>query len=356
MNRRLANILLIFAVFGILLYLLKSVLLPFVAGILVAYFLDPLADRLERAGCSRTLATTIITAGFFLAVGLGIVIIFPLLQDQIVGLAHRMPAVIDAVRERAQPLIERLHTQLTDEQVAKLKDAAGGYAGEAVKWVTQFVKGLLSGGVAVFQLISLLIITPLVSFYLLRNWDRIVERFDTLLPRDMAPTIREQMAAIDATVAGWVRGQATVCLILGIGYGLGLTAVGLEFGLVVGFLTGLISFIPYFGCGIGLVVALGIALAQFGIGAKIVMVVGVFVVGQIVEGYILTPRLVGEKVGLHPVWVIFALFAGGALFGFTGVLLAVPVAAVIGVLIRFAISRYKESELYRGDLGGGGAG
>lgn len=356
MNRRLANILLIFAVFGILLYLLKSVLLPFVAGILVAYFLDPLADRLERAGCSRTLATTIITAGFFLAVGLGVVVIFPLLQDQIVGLAHRMPAVIDAVRERAQPLIERLHTQLTDEQVAKLKDAAGGYAGEAVKWVTQFVKGLLSGGVAVFQLISLLIITPLVSFYLLRDWDRIVERFDTLLPRDMAPTIREQMAAIDATVAGWVRGQATVCLILGVWYGLGLTVVGLEFGLVVGFLTGLISFIPYFGCGIGLVVALGIALAQFGVGAKIVMVVGVFAIGQIVEGYILTPRLVGEKVGLHPVWVIFALFAGGALFGFTGVLLAVPVAAVIGVLIRFAISRYKESELYRGDAGGGGAG
>lgn len=356
MNRRLANILLIFAVFGILLYLLKSVLLPFVAGILVAYCLDPLADWLERAGCSRTLATAIITAGFFLAVGLGVVVIFPLLQDQIVGLAHRMPAAVEAVRERALPLIERLHTQLTDEQVAKLKDAAGGYAGDAVKWVTQFVKDLLSGGVAVFQLISLLIITPLVSFYLLRDWDRIVERFNTLLPRDMAPTIREQMAAIDATIDGWMRGQAMVCLILGIWYGLGLTVVGLEFGLVVGFLTGLVSFIPYFGCGIGLIVALGIALAQFGIGAKIVMVVGVFAIGQIVEGYVLTPRLVGEKVGLHPVWVIFALFAGGALFGFTGVLLAVPAAAVIGVLIRFAISRYKESELYRGDVGGGGAG
>ena len=264
--------------------------------------------------------------------------------------------MIEAVRDRAQPLIERLHTQLTDEQVAKLKDAAGGYAGEAVKWVTQFVKGLLSGGVAFFQLISLLIITPLVSFYLLRDWDRIVERFDALLPRDMAPTIRAQMAAIDATVAGWVRGQATVCLILGIWYGLGLTAVRLEFGLVVGFITGLVSFIPYFGCGIGLVVALGIAFAQFGIGAKMAMVVAVFVIGQIVEGYVLTPRLVGEKVGLHPVWVIFALFAGGALFGFTGVLLAVPVAAVIGVLIRFAISRYKESSLYRGGDTGSGAG
>ena len=356
MNRRLANILLILAVVGVLLYLLKSVLLPFVAGILVAYFLDPLADRLERTGCSRTLATAIITAGFFLAVGLGIVVVFPLLQDQIVGLVHRAPAVIEAVRDRAQPLIERLHTQLTDEQVAKLKDAAGGYAGEAVKWVTQFVKGLLSGGVAFFQLISLLIITPLVSFYLLRDWDRIVERFDALLPRDMAPTIRAQMAAIDATVAGWVRGQATVCLILGIWYGLGLTAVRLEFGLVVGFITGLVSFIPYFGCGIGLVVALGIAFAQFGIGAKMAMVVAVFVIGQIVEGYVLTPRLVVEKVGLHPVWVIFALFAGGALFGFTGVLLAVPVAAVIGVLIRFAISRYKESSLYRGDDTGSGAG
>jgi len=202
--------------------------------------------------------------------------------------------------------------------------------------------------------LSLIVITPVVAFYLLRDWDRIVERFDSYLPRDAAPTIREQMRAIDTTIAGFVRGQATVCLALAVWYGAALTVVGLKSGLLVGLGAGAISFIPYLGAATGLAVAVAIAWVQFASWPMVAVVAVVFVVGQLAESYVLTPRLVGDRIGLHPVWIIFALLAGGALFGFTGVLLAVPVAAVIGVLIRFGLKRYLASPLYTGHRGGGG--
>lgn len=350
MNWRTAFLLSVVIGSAALLYLLSGMLLPFVAGLLVAYFLDPVADRLEKWGCSRTLATALITVAFFLLLGATMVLLFPLLQGQVMGLAAKAPALIVALREQAGPLLDLVQTSLDENQVAKIRDAAGSYAGEAARWLGGFLGRVLSGGVAVFQILSLLVITPLVSFYLLRDWDRLVARFDDLMPRDLQPTIRAQMQEIDRTIAAWVRGQATVCVLLGAWYGIGLTMIGLEFGLVVGFLTGLISFVPYFGMGVGLAVALGIAFAQFSGWVPFALVVGVFGAGQVVDAYFLTPRLVGEKVGLHPVWVIFALLAGGALFGFTGVLLAVPVAAVIGVLVRFSIARYRESSYY---LGGG---
>ena len=334
---------------GALLYLLSGVLLPFVAGLLVAYFLDPVADRLERAGCSRTLATSVITVAFFVLVAAAAAVLFPLLQGQVMGLVGKVPGWVAAIRERADPLLENFQATLTEEQIARLREAAGSYAGDAAKLLGAMIGRLVSGGAAFFQILSLIVITPLVAFYLLRDWDRIVANFDDLLPRDLAPTVREQMRAIDSTIAAWVRGQATVCVLLGAWYGLGLTLVGLEFGLVIGFLTGLISFVPYFGMGLGLAVALGVAFSQFSGALPFVLVAGVFALGQVAEGYLLTPRLVGEKVGLHPVWVIFALFAGGALFGFTGILLAVPVAAVIGVLVRFALERYRDSAYWRGE-------
>ena len=346
----------IFAVIGgtgALLYLLSGVMLPFVAGLLVAYFLDPIANRLEQMGCSRTLATTVITVAFFVLVGVSAALLLPLLQGQVMGLVAKAPALVAALREQAEPLLERLQTTLTEDQVARLRDAAGSYAGDAARFLGALLGRVLSGGAAFFQILSLVVITPLVSFYLLRDWGGIVARFDDLLPRDIVSDVREQMREIDRTIAAWVRGQATVCVLLGAWYGIGLTSVGLEFGLGVGFLTGLISFVPYFGMGIGLLVALGIAFAQFTGALPFVLVVGVFMMGQMVDAYLLTPRLVGEKVGLHPVWVIFALLAGGALFGFTGVLLAVPVAAVIGVVLRYALVHYRASAYYRG---GGGPG
>lgn len=332
----------------VLLYLAQAVLLPFVVGIAVAYFLDPLADRLEGWGLSRTLATVVITVVFFAVLIAAIVLLFPLLQSQIVGLIQRLPAMAAAVTELLGPLKERLQQTLSAADVAKIQGAAQNYAGAALSWFAELLKGVWRGGAAIFNTISLLVVTPLVAFYLLRDWDRMTAAVDGWLPREHAPEIRGLASDIDKMLAGFVRGQGTVCLCLALVYGLGLHFVGLEFGLLVGLATGMISFIPYFGMTIGLVTALGIAFVQYNDWVSFAMVIGVFAVGQVMESFFLTPKLVGERVGLHPVWVIFALMAGGAAFGFTGVLLAVPVAATIGVLVRFVVARYLGSELYRG--------
>lgn len=336
------------AIFALLLYLLRSVLAPFVAGLAVAYCLDPVADKLEEWGASRLVATILITISFFLAVTILLVILFPLLQTQVVGLIARIPDAIDFLSKQAAPIVDGLQARLGAEEIERLRDGFGGYVGEAIKWVSGLLKGLWSGGLVLFEVAALLFITPLVSFYLLRDWDRIVAHIDSLLPRDAAPTIRDRMTEIDTTIAAFVRGQATVCLILAAFYGAGLTLIGLDFGLLVGLSAGLISFVPYFGMLIGLSVALGIALTQFADWVPFALVALVFGVGQLVEGNFLTPKLVGDSVGLHPVWVIFAVLAGGTLFGFTGLLLAVPTAAIIGVLVRFGSARYLLSGYFHG--------
>ncbi|MDP6805277.1 MAG: AI-2E family transporter [Rhodospirillales bacterium] len=337
------------ALLATLLSQLSEILLPFVAGMAVAYFLDPLADRLEKWGCSRTIATSLITAAFFVLAVAIVVLLFPLLQAQTTNFLARLPEYASRLREFAMPLLERLETDLTAAQMEELGEAARTYGAQAIGWIAELLKRLWSGGVALLQLLSLIVITPLVTFYLIRDWDRIVARIDALLPRKAAPTIRAQFREIDEILAGFVHGQASVCLILGILYAVGLTVVGLDFGLLIGLGTGLISFVPYFGMLVGLAVGLGMAFAQFHDLLSVGLVAAVFAAGQIIEGQFLTPKLVGERVRLHPAWVIFALLAGGALFGFTGVLLAIPVAAVIGVLVRFAIESYTQSRLYRGE-------
>jgi len=340
----------------LLLDVLAAVLLPFVAGMAIAYFLDPVADRLEKAGMGRTLATSVIVGAFFVVVVGALVLLFPLLQAQVVGLVALLPDAVEKVRAWAAPLVERLKADLPPDAMQQLTAAAGTYAGTAVKWAGEILGGLWKGGVAFFSVLSLIVITPVVAFYLLRDWDRIIERLDSYLPRDAAPAIREQMRAIDTTIAGFVRGQASVCLALAVWYGVALTLVGLKSGLLVGLGAGAISFIPYLGAATGLAVAVAIAWVQFAAWPMVAAVAAVFVVGQLAESYVLTPRLVGGRIGLHPVWIIFALLAGGALFGFTGVLLAVPAAAVIGVLIRFGLGRYLESPLYHGGSPGGSHG
>lgn len=327
-------------------YELRAALPPFLAGMAVAYLLDPLADRLEVVGCPRTAAVLIILGSFLAILIVVAVLLFPVLQAQIIELVARLPGYIQKIRDLAQPIFERLQSSLSEDEVARLRSAAGNVAGDMVGWMGQVVSGLWSGGLAIFNALSLVVIMPVVAFYLLRDWDRIVAHVDSLLPRDAAETIREQVREIDNRLSGFVRGQASVCLALGTWYAVGLTLVGLDFGVLVGVGAGLISFVPYLGTALGLIVGLGLALAQFETWLPIGMVAAVFATGQILEGYVLTPRLVGERVGLHPVWVLFALMAGGALLGFTGVLLAVPAAAVIGVLVRFAVARYLQSPLY----------
>ncbi len=335
-----------FAVFLAAVFVLRGVLLPFVAGMAVAYFLDPACDRLQALGCSRTLATTLITACFFLLLTLVFVLVAPLLHAQIVAFAERVPAYLSALDKAAAPVMAFL-SQYTDvDSGTELRQALSGYSADIMRWASRLLGQLLSGIDALAGLAALVVITPIVTFYLLRDWDSIVTRVDHWLPRAQAATIREQAALVDQTLAAFVRGQSLVCLLLGVFYAVGLSVVGLEFGIIVGFTTGLISFVPYFGMLLGFLVGTGMAIAQFGELVPVLLVAGVFLVGQFLEGNFVTPRIVGKSVGLHPVWVIFALLAGGALFGFLGLLLAVPVAAVVGVLTRFMLSRYLASALY----------
>jgi predicted PurR-regulated permease PerM len=336
-----------------LIIVLREVLLPFVMGMAIAYFLDPVADRLQKWGLSRALAATVLTIVFLLVVAALLTALAPILVSQVESFVSRLPHYMDQMRGRAQDILALVQARLSPEDVTRLQDALGGFAGGAVAWLGGVAKQVWSGGLVAINILSLLVITPIVTFYLLRDWDLIVKRLDGWLPRRHRATIREQLAEIDKTLAGFARGQAIVCLGLGIYYGMGLTLVGLEFGLIVGLGTGFISFVPYFGMLTGLAVGMGLAFAQFDAWLPIVLVAATFTVGQVVEGNFVTPKLVGDQIGLHPVWMIFALLAGGALFGFMGVLLSIPVAATIGVLMRFGLGRYLASPMYADEDSGG---
>ena len=339
------------AVFLLLLWLLNDILLPFVVGVVVAYFLDPVVVRLQRIGMSRTWATTSVTiVAALLTVGVAMAILPPLFSqlqslilsfpDYTVKLAARITPLIDPIRERLNlpPLsLQELQAELT-QRAGQVLAVAGAVAGK-----------LAQGGLAVFNLLALLFLTPVVTFYLLRDWERLLAAIDGALPRDHADTIRTLAHQSNAAIAGYLRGQALVCISLGSIYAVGLTLVGLQFGLIIGLIAGAISFIPFVGTFVGAVMALGMALVQFPPDwMGVVKVAVVFVIGQMLEGNVLSPKLVGDRVGLHPVWIMFALLAGGALFGFVGVLIAVPVAAVVGVLARHLIGRYRDSQYYRG--------
>ncbi len=344
-------------VFGVAVYVLKGVLLPFVAGMAVAYFLDPAVDRLEAWGLSRTIATTVITAIFFLSLFLVLLLLAPVISQQFTGYLERLPVYLERAREALRPVLEALLAGSGTD--VGIKAAITGYGEKLFVWGGEIVSRLWSGGFALANLLSLLFITPVVAFYLLRDWDVIVSKVDSWLPRPHAQMIREILIEVDHVLAGFVRGQSLVCLILAVYYGTALSLAGLEFGLVIGVVSGLISFIPFVGALFGFIAAVGVSAVQFWPDyVPILVISGVFVVGQILEGNFLTPRLVGRKVGLHPVWVIFGLLAGGALFGFVGVLIAVPATAVAGVVTRFFLRRYLTSGYYLGsgsDLDAAGA-
>ncbi len=337
--------------FGLLLFLLRDILLPFVAGMAVAYLLDPIADKLEDWGLSRTMATVVITVLFMvLALGAGFLLL-PVIYHQALDLLSRAPAIAGAVRDYVLSLSESLFATLAPDQIERAHEALTGMADNIVGWALGFGEGLWRSGLALVNLIAMLFITPIVTFYLLRDWDRLVDRIQDLLPRKQAPVIREQLGKINDTLAGFVRGQGLVCTTLALLYAVGLSLAGLDFGLIVGLGAGMLSFIPYVGAITGFVIGVTLAFLQFDDLIRVAAVALVFVIGQVLEGNFLSPKLVGERVGLHPVWVIFGAFAGAALFGLVGVLIAVPATAVIGVLVRFAIERYEDSILYHGGDG-----
>jgi predicted PurR-regulated permease PerM len=343
------------ATFLVLMWLLNDILLPFVVGMVVAYFLDPVVARLQRARMSRSMATTLVTIlAVLVSVGM-VMAILPPLFGQIQSLITNAPEYVMKAIGRIQPLIEPLRDRLGLDplSVHDLQSEATQWAGKGLAFAGGIASALAQRGFALINLLGLLFITPVVTFYMLRDWEKVVAAIDSTLPLDHADTIRKLTQESNAAIAGYVRGQALVCLALGSFYGIGLTLVGLQFGLVIGLIAGAISFIPFVGTFVGAVMAIGMALAQFPPEwMGVVKVAAVFVVGQMLEGNFLSPKLVGDRVGLHPVWIMFALLAGGSLFGFTGVLIAVPVAAVLGVIVRHFIARYRESDLYRGSAHG----
>ena len=335
------------AIFFVALWYLGSVMLPFLVGGALAYFMDPVADKLQRAGLSRVGATSVITLVAVLAVVLIVLAIIPSLIKQLTALINAAPDIA----ARLQGFLVDRFPQLADststvrQTLADLGAAVQAKGGE-------LVQGVLTSALTLLNALVFIIVVPVVAFYMLLDWDHMVARIDHMLPRDHAPVVRGLAKEIDRALAAFVRGQLTVCLILGAYYASALMLVGLQFGLVVGAIAGAITFIPYVGAIFGGALAMGLALFQFwGDWVSIGLVAAVFGLGQFLEGNILTPRLVGKSVGLHPVWLMFALSVFGSVFGFVGMLVAVPVAAAIGVLTRFGLGQYQSSLLYRGHAG-----
>ncbi|CAD7033639.1 AI-2E family transporter [Pseudorhizobium endolithicum] len=335
-------------VFIVFLWAFRSILLPFVAGMALAYFLDPVADWLERRGLSRMMATVVILVCFVLLFALSLMIIIPVIVSQLNDFAQALPGYVGKLQE----LIATPDAFLPDwlsTQIETAKQNFSDVMSEGAGFIAGLLRQIWASGKTLLDVVSLLVVTPVVAFYILLDWDKMVRKVDSWVPRTQTETVRQLAREMDGAIAGFVRGQGSICLILGIFYAVGLSLIGLNFGLLIGFVAGMISFIPYIGSFVGLALSLGVAVVQFWPDYTwIVATAAVFFAGQFIEGNILQPKLMGSRIGLHPVWLMFALFAFGAMFGFVGLLIAVPAAAVVGVLVRFALSRYLDSDLYYG--------
>jgi len=335
---------LVTAVIIAVLWLLGDVLLPFVLGGAIAYFIDPVADRLERAGLSRVSATALITVVSVLLFVILALLVIPTLVSQLIDLFELMPQLM---RDLQAFLTVKFPSLLNQDSAMRQTLIA---IGETIQSRGgEMLNSVLNSALSLINVVILIVIVPVVAIYMLLDWDRMIAKIDDFLPRDHAPVIRQLAGEIDETLSSFLRGMGTVCLILGTYYAVALMVVGLNFGLAVGFIAGLVTFIPYLGALIGGTLAIGLALFQFwGDWGSIGAVAAIFVAGQIVEGNLLTPKLVGNSVGLHPVWLLLALSVFGTLFGFVGMLVAVPIAAALGVLARYAAEQYKNGKLYRG--------
>ena len=330
------------------LWAFHGILTPFVAAMILAYLLDPIVDRIERLGLSRAASTGLVLLLFVIVFVIVVLTAAPLLINQLSAFIAKTPEYITKlqalVSEKGGFLFERFGGP---ERLKEVQGQLGTAAGEAAKWAATFITSLLSGGQVIISLISLLVLTPVIAFYMIIDWDNMVAKVDSWLPRKQAPTVRALMSEMDQSVADFLRGQALICLLLGLFYAIGLSLAGLHFGFIIGILTGILSFVPYVGSLTGFFLSMGVATAQFWPDWHMVAVIAaIFGAGQFLEGNVLQPKLLGHALGVHPVWLMFALLAFGSLFGFVGVMLAVPLAAVIGVLVRFALKQYLASPLY----------
>jgi predicted PurR-regulated permease PerM len=337
------------AVFCVFLFVFSGVLLPFVAGMAVAYLLDPVCDRLESLGMRRMWATLTILLAFIFILVLFFILLLPVLGNQLALFLENFPDLVRGLQALFSRYLPADMASMAGISPENLQSSMSELIGQGAAFVGKLAQSIWSGGQALLGILSLFVITPVVAFYLLLDWDNMVERIDSWLPRDHLEELRGLAKEMDDAVAGFVRGQVSVCVILGCFYAASLALVGLNFGLLIGMGAGLVSFIPFVGAGLGLVLSVGVALVQFWPEWPWILVVGaIFAVGQFLEGNVLQPKLVGDSTGLHPVTLMFALFAFGYLFGFVGMLVAVPAAAMIGVLARFALKQYLASTVYKG--------
>ncbi|MDE8346302.1 MAG: AI-2E family transporter [Acidocella sp.] len=327
--------------------LFSSILMPFVVAAGLAYFLDPAVSRLARLGLRRPAGTLLVLSGVVLFVALFILLLYPVIAVQAASLASNLPKYIATAQKDFGHLIAQVERRLGPGAMSqKLRDIASNQAGTIVSYAGTAAGNIIGSGFAVVNILTLLVITPIVTFYFLRDWPGIIRHVDNWLPRPYEAVIRAQAIEVNRILAAWIRGQAICCLILAMIYAAGLTIIGLDLGLIVGLAAGLISFIPYVGTIAGAVAAILLSLSQNPGWNGVLLVLAVFGFGQALNDYVIQPRFLGDRVGLPAVWVIFSLFAGGAAFGFLGIMLAVPVTATLGVLARFWLRRYLASPLY----------
>jgi predicted PurR-regulated permease PerM len=345
------------AFIGMLLWLFNGVIMPFAAAFVIAYLMDPLADYLQRHGMNRLAATLFILLGIVFVLALILVLVVPVLAHQSVAFIQALPGLLNKLQSLITGVVGKVNAQYAEPLLRKLgyhsasvpdmRASVGDIAGQAAGWFVGVLNSLVAHGAALISLMSLVVVTPVVAFYMLLDYHRMIAAVDGLIPPRYRGIVHQLAHQIDRTMSGFLRGQSLVCLFLGLWYGLLLSLVGLNFGLLIGITAGFLSFIPYVGSMTALVAAAIISIVQgWPHWTLFAEAMGVVVVGQFLEGNVISPKLVGDNVGLHPVWLMFALLAFGTLFGFTGLIIAVPVAAATGVIMRFAVQKYRESHLF----------
>lgn len=332
--------------FGVTLWVLNDILLPFIVGLAIAYLLGPLVARMIRAGVPRSVAAATILLLFFLVVAAILAVILPFAYREAVQLANDLPLYADKAEAYLMPYIDWIQARFHTGDMSAYQQTLKDNVGRLFKFGGNVVGGLVSGGQAVVGAATFMVLTPFAAYFMMAEWVRITGWIDDMIPRGSYDKIRDLLTQMDRKVSGFVRGQITVSLVLGIAYAVALTLAGLKFGFLIGLAAGLLSIIPLVGSTFGLVVAVTVAWFQSQELSYVAIIAAIFLVGQFLEGNVITPKILGKNVGLHPLWILFALLAGGALFGIVGMLLAVPVAAVIGVLGAFAVKEYKASPYY----------
>lgn len=336
------------AIITVGLYAVSGILLPFAAGLFLAYAMHPVVTKLEKHHIRRSFGTLFMLFNFFFVFAALLFILIPFIKDELTLLAVTLPQYGQRAIHTLIPYLNVVG-EYVGEDLTSIQEKASAYVGDMFSWSLRLLAGLLTNTLALANLISLIVITPIVAFYLLRDWPVMLASVNKILPKQQAPIIRDLALKINGTLGEYIRGQSLVCIIQAFTYSLGLWLVGLDYALTIGIVTGLLSFIPYVGMLIGVAAGLGVAFTQFDSWVQIGLVAAVFGVGNFFEGQVLAPNLVGGRIGLHPVWVIFALLAGGSLYGFLGMLFALPIAAATGVLVRYFVSVYLKSSLYHGE-------